>query len=141
MREPDFRQFRNELLASGISPRYVRRAVCELREHYADLVDAEIVSGASPDQAQSTALQLMGDLRDVAVAMRACPQLRSWSNRFPRLAGVVYPLTFVALLPAVPLLAGIAHAPQLARWGACTLLGGIVTASMLLLLQWSILSG
>ena len=141
MREPDFKQFRDELLASGISPRYVRRAVSELREHYADLVDAELESGAGPDQAQGAALQSMGDLRDVAVAIRACPELRSWSNRFPRLAVVIYPLTCMALLPAVPLLAGVAHAPQLARWGACTLLGGIVTASMLLLLQWSILSG
>ncbi|MGI9271416.1 MAG: permease prefix domain 1-containing protein [Woeseiaceae bacterium] len=138
MREPNFRQFQSQLLRVGISPRYVRRTVSELREHLDDLVDAELDAGRDLEDARRAAAQQIGDLREVAVAMRACPELRSWSYRFPRIAVVVYPLTCLALLPAVPVLAGIAHAPQLARWGACMVLGGTVTASMFLLLQLTI---
>lgn len=141
MHEPDFNQLQSELLRVGISPRHVRRTVCELREHLDDLIEAELNSGCSLENARYFAAEQMGDLQDVAIAMRACPELRSWSYRFPRIAIVVYPLTCLALLPAVPVLAGIAHAPQLARWGACMLLGGTVTASIFLLLQLSISLG
>ena len=41
----------------------------------------------------------------------------------------------VAVLPAVPLIAGIANASALGRWMACAILGGLVTATMLLVLQ------
>lgn len=141
MQQPDFRQFRAELLRLGISPRHVRRTVCELREHLEDLVAAELESGNSLADARSVAAEEMGDLQKVAAAMQACPELRSWSYRFPRLAMVVYPLTCLALLPVVPVLAGVAHAQQLARWGACLLTGGVVTASIFLLLQLSISLG
>ena len=94
--------------------------------------------GTTADQ---VAAQQMGDLQDVAVAMQACPELRSWSYRYPRIAVVVYPLTCLALLPAMPVIAGVAHAPQLARWGACMLLGGAVTAAMFLVMQLSISLG
>jgi hypothetical protein len=51
---------------------------------------------------------------------------------------VVYPLTCLALLPAMPVLAGVAHASLLARWTTCVLLGGFVTAAIFLVLQLSI---
>jgi hypothetical protein len=51
------------------------------------------------------------------------------------LALVAYPIACIAALPAVPLIAGVAYAPALARWIGCALLGGPVTASMLLVLQ------
>jgi hypothetical protein len=141
MREPNFKQFQSDLLQVGISPRHVRRTACELREHLDDLVDAEIEAGCSVEDARRVAAQQMGDLQDVAVAMQACPELRSWSYRYPRIAVVVYPLTCLALLPAMPVIAGVAHAPQLARWGACMLLGGAVTAAMFLVMQLSISLG
>jgi hypothetical protein len=51
------------------------------------------------------------------------------------LALVAYPIACIAALPAVPLIAGAAYATALARWIGCALLGGPVTASMLLVLQ------
>jgi len=48
-----------------------------------------------------------------------------------------YPTT-LALLPAVPVMAGIAHVGYLARWLMCIFLGGVVTAAMFLLMQLSI---
>lgn len=141
MREPDFQQLQRELLRVGIAPRHARRTVVELREHLEDLVSASMQDGLDRGSAQQMAARQMGDLQQVAIAMRACPELRSWSYRFPRLALVVYPLTCVALLPTLPLLIGIAHASQVARWTACVLAGGVVTAAIFLLLQLSIVLG
>jgi hypothetical protein len=138
MREPDLQRFETELLRVGIAPRHVRRTVCELREHREDLYFAALDAGEMPDVAERKAAQQMGDLQEVAIAMRACPELRSWSYRFPLLAVVVYPLTCLALLPAMPVLAGVAHASLLARWTTCVLLGGFVTAAIFLVLQLSI---
>jgi hypothetical protein len=138
MPEPDFRKFRSELLQAGIAPRHVRRTVIELHEHIEDLVEAEIAAGCDADVARQNATREMGDLQDIAIAMRACPELQSWSYRYPHLAVVVYPLTCLALIPVYPVIAGVTHAGQLARWSACLFLGGFVTAAMFLILQLSI---
>ena len=138
MPEPDFKQFRSELLQAGISPRHVRRTITELEDHLDDLVDAQLASGCDAATAQRRAGREMGSLTDVAIAMRACPELQSWAYRYPRLAVVVYPLTCLALLPAIPVIAGVAHAPQLARWSACLFMGALVTASIFLILQLAI---
>ena len=81
----------------------------------------------------------MGSLDKLVSEMRSRPELLSWSRRYPRVAVFVYPMTCLALLPVVPVFAGIAHAPLLARWGVSLMFGAMVTASMLLLLQLSIL--
>jgi hypothetical protein len=53
----------------------------------------------------------------------------------------MYPVAYLALLPAVPIFAGIAHAETLARWGLSLVLAGLMTASMLLVMQLAILLG
>ena len=135
---PNFRALEGDLLRAGLAPRQVRRTVTELHEHFEDLVDAGLADGADSFAARQSAAREMGDLRAVATAMRAQPQLRSWAYRYPLVAIVVYPLTYLALLPAVPVFAGVAHASTLVRWGACLILAGVVTASMFLLMQLSI---
>lgn len=139
MRKPDFRQFKTTMLEAGIAPRHARRAVIEIREHYEDIVDARVADGQSRDDAERVATQDIGDLAEIAQAMSAYPELRCWALRFPRLAVVVYPLTCLALLPVAPVFAGVAHAPQVARWSMSLLLGALVTAMMFLVLQLSIL--
>lgn len=141
MHEQDFRQLESELLRVGISPRHVRRTVSELREHVDDLVAAAVNDGYDIGTAQREAAQQMGDLQQVAIAMRAHPELRSWSHRYPLIAILVYPLTCLVLLPVAPVLAGVAHASLLARWLTCMVFGGIVTASIFLILQLSIMPG
>ena len=138
MPEPDFKRFRSELLEAGIAPRYVRRTILELQEHLDDLLAAEMLSACDAATAQRRAGREMGSLADVAIAMRACPELQCWAYRYPRLAIVVYPLTCLALLPIVPIIAGVTHAQHVARWGACLLFGALVTASMFLCLQLAI---
>ncbi len=133
MREPNFKQFRSELMQAGIAPRHIRRTLLELQDHLDDLVEAELASGCNATTARQRASHEMGNLTDVAIAMRACPELQCWAYRYPRLAIVIYPLTCLALLPIVPIIAGVTHGQHVARWGACLLFGALVTASMFLL--------
>ncbi len=135
MPRPNLAELQNELLRAGIAPRHVRRTLGELSDHFEDLIDHALVDGVDLNTAQLRALDDLGDLRDVAKAMRLQPQLRSWAFRFPHLAMVVYPLTFFALKPVM---VGVEHAGHVARWATCILLGGIVTAAIFLFMQLSI---
>ena len=55
-----------------------------------------------------------------------------------RIAALVYPITFLALLPAAPVFLGYTYANYLARWAACLFLSAVVTAGMFLFLQLAI---
>jgi hypothetical protein len=134
----DLSGLRKELLRSGIAPRHVRRTVDELSDHYEDLVEHELTGGATRLEAHARASEILGEIGDIGAAVRARPELRSWAFRFPRVAAFVYPLTFLALLPAAPVFLGYAHATYLARWVACLFLGAVVTAAMFLFLQLAI---
>lgn len=138
MSRPDFDQLRNRLLRSGVAPRHVRRTVEELGAHFDDLVDEALDNGTDRARAERQASEQLGDIDVLADAACARPELRSWAADYPRIAVVVYPLACLAVLPAVPFLAGIANASDVARWIACALLSGLVTATMLLVLQLSI---
>jgi len=138
MPRPDFTEVRRDMLRWGMSPRRVRRTISELDGHFDDLVDGAVAEGADARAARQIALDAIGDLQNVSAAMKNQPELRSWAYRYPHIATVVYPLTFVALLPAVPIIAGVTHASFLARWGFSMVLGALVTAAMFLLLHLSI---
>lgn len=127
--------FRVALLRSGVAPRNVRRAAMELGDHYQDLFEAARVSGVDAAEADRQARARLGDLDSIAAEIAARPELQSWAWKHPRLAVLFYPLACAAVLPAVPLIAGVAHAPALARWIGCAILSGLVTATMLLLMQ------
>ena len=141
MREPDFNGLASQLLEHGIVPRHVHRTVNEIRDHYDDLVDAAVDSGASSREARLQATRELGSMEDLVAQMSARRELKTWAFRYPHAAIVVYPLACLAALPAVPVNAGIANAPLLARWGAALLAAGLFTAALLLVLQLSILFG
>ena len=138
MPRPDFEHFVHELRRAGIAERHIRRAELELSEHFDDLVEDAMRNGHDLCDAELRAAETLGDLDVVGEAIRSQPDLRSWALRWPRLALVVYPLACVAALPAAPVVVGVQNAPALARWATCLLLGGLVTATMLLVLQLSI---
>ena len=138
MRRPDFTHLEADLLQAGIAPVYVGRIVTELGDHFEDLVDAGIDDGLDQAAAERHAEHTLGDMQSVAIAMKRAPQLRSWAWRWPHLALVVYPLACAVALPAAPLIAGAQNAANVARWLACVMLGGFVTAAMFLILQLSI---
>lgn len=141
MREPDFNLLAARLLESGIVPRHAHRTVNELRDHYDDLVTAAVDDGDSNLNARSRAASQLGDMDDFVVQMAARRELKTWAFRYPRVAIFVYPLACLAVLPALPVFAGVAHAGTLARWSASLLVAGLVTASLLLTMQLSILLG
>ena len=141
MREPDFRALRTRLLRGGIAPRHVRRTVRELKDHYHDLVDEATEQGMARDEARRVALDRLGNPDDVASGLLACRELRGWAWRYPMLAAVFYPLACLIALPVVPIRAGVERAPVLAKWGASLVFAGAITASMMLVLQLSILFG
>lgn len=141
MREPDFSVLATRLLESGIAPRHAHRTIDELRDHYDDLVDAAVDKGASRPHARSRAADELGSMDEFVVQMAARRELKTWAFRYPRVAIFVYPLACLAVLPALPVFAGVAHAGTLARWSASLLVAGIVTASLLLTMQLSIVLG
>ncbi len=139
MREPDFNALAQRLLESGITARHAHRTVNELRDHYDDLVDEAVDSGANSKEARSRAMQQLGSMDDFVTAMQSRRELKTWAFRYPHAALVVYPLACLVALPALPVFAGVAHRSTLAKWGASLLAAGVVTAVILLVLQLSIL--
>ena len=131
-------ELRNELLSSGISPSHVVRAVTEISEHFDDLVDAGLENGRDRRDAENLAIDAMGDLKDISVALQVQPELKGWAWHHPRLALMVYPLACIAALPAVPIVAGVQNAAVIARWAVCLLVSGFLTAFLFLVLQLSI---
>ena len=135
----DFKNFERYLLDSGIRRRYARRAVLELNDHLEDLEADSRAQGMDGAAARNEADRRLGDLRDIADEIVQCQDLKTWPYRYPALARVWFPVAYVALLPATPIIAGIERAPAIARWLTCAALGAAVTAAMMLVLQLSIL--
>lgn len=138
MHRLDRRRLRRELSGAGIAPRHVRRTIEELQDHYDDVVEQELEDGADRLTACRHAVERLGQVDDIVAAVRARPELQSWAFRFPRLAALVYPLTFVALLPAAPVFIAYANASLVVRWTTCLFLSALVTAGLFLLLQLAI---
>lgn len=141
MPRPDFRRLQRELRAIGMASNGIRRTISELGDHFDDIVEHAVQDGMDRPAAEAAAIEQLGPLQEIAIEARRHPELRGWAYRFPRLALVVYPITCLALLPAVPVFAGIANVAQLARWMACMFVSGLVTAAIMLVLQLSIVLG
>ncbi len=141
VREPDFTTLAARLIDTGISPRHAHRTVNEVRDHFDDLVDAAVDSGADSRRARRQAAKQFGSLDDFVADMASRRELKTWAFRHPRIAVIVYPLACLAVLPAAPVMVGIAHAPAVLRWGTSLLAAGFVTATIFLVLQLSILLG
>ena len=138
MPRPDLRRLRADLLRSGVAPRHVKRAELELGDHFEDLVDDGLAAGMDLPEAESRAVRTLGSIDRIADEIRSRRELQSWAACYPRLALVFYPLACIAVLPVVPVIAGVANANHVGRWIACAVMSGLVTAAMLLVLQLSI---
>ena len=141
MRDADFHALSTRLRRLGIAPGHAHRAVDELRDHYADLVEDAVDAGASCSDARSLAAERLGAVDDFVAEMTSRRELKTWPYRYPHLAVVVFPLGCLVMLPAIPVFAGIANAATLARWGLSLLVAGLVTAAMMLVMWSSIILG
>jgi hypothetical protein len=109
MREIRLDKLGERLLRSGVAPRHVRRALFELKGHFADLVDELQSKGCSRAESESQAWVRLGSDDTFVASVLARPELRSWAHRWPWLAFAVLPLvTFIALFVlSMVLLAGV----------------------------------
>lgn len=78
-----FHDLRERLLRAGVAPRHVRRYLCELTDHLADLRTEELHAGHSAADAESTALSRLGSMDDLAKAMIEQRHFQSWCARAP----------------------------------------------------------
>lgn len=141
MPDPDFEGLRNRLLYAGIAPYHARRTILELQEHHADLQDELIRGGFEQCDAQIEASRQLGPLDVIADLVIARTELRRWTYRYPRIGRIVLPIACALVLPAAPLIAGIAYASAIARWSAIMSLSAMITAVMFLAIQMSITLG
>ena len=141
MREFDFAELHEQLLEHGIRPDCARRATFELQDHYDDIVEERIASGTSEEDARRDAAAALGTVETLVAGMTARRELKTWIYQFPLVAIVFYRLACLVALPATPVLAGIAHAPVIARWGLSLVAAGVLTATLLLTMQLLILFG
>jgi hypothetical protein len=93
-----FNALTERLLRGGVARRHARRAVLELREHYADLVDELRGRGATPAEIEAQALERLGTDEAFVSHMLERPELRSFAYRRPFVAFTLLPLLgFVVL--------------------------------------------
>ncbi len=78
-----FVELRERLLRAGVAPRHVRRYLDELTDHVADLREEEVGAGKAGIEAENAALERLGNAEQLAEAMMARPELRTWSARAP----------------------------------------------------------
>ena len=141
MPEPNFENLHCHLLNAGVSPRFVRRTLTELRDHYDDLKLDIVGQGVSVQEAAHIAGRQLGKLDVIAAQVTSRKELRRWSYRYPLMGRLALPLLCVVALPIAPLMAGANHAQALVRWGAILMLSAFITASLFLAMQLSISLG
>ena len=138
MPDDTFAELKDQLLASGVAPRHVRRIVAELDDHYSDLMTEALARGDSQASARDFALCRIGDQSAIAERMLEDAAFKTWVYRYPRVARVYLPVAYALLLPAAPLFAGFANPGVVARWGAALMLSAGITALMFLSMQLAI---
>lgn len=139
MRKSDFKTLPNRLLKCGINPQHAHRVVGELQDHYDDLVIEAVTDGADKRTARHRAMSKLGETDEFVRQLSARRELKTWPFRHPNVATIVYPLACIAMLPAVPVLVGIAHRSAILRWSKSLLAAGLITTTTFLAMQVSIL--
>jgi hypothetical protein len=137
MHEQAFGRLRGMLVAGGVAPRHVQRLLTELSEHCEDLERDAMAAGMTAAEARDEALRSLGSETVLAEAVLARTELKGWSGRWPRTARALEEL---AALPAMPLAFCADHSAVIARWSASCGLALLMTGSLLLSLQWIILT-
>jgi len=132
MPDPQFDELRKQLLGGGVSPRFIERTVLELREHYCDIEQDALESGATPAEAAAYARRALGDEQAIAGAVLARPELRDWSRQWPRAAACLGTLVAMAVLPVAPVVYCAYRGQSIARWSVSVSLAFLFTAAFLL---------
>jgi len=135
MPEPTFEELHRQLSNGGVAPRFISRTLLELQEHYRDLESEGLRLGLTAAAAARSARAQLGDEQAIARAVLARPELRTWTQDWPRLAAGLPMALWVALLPAVSVVYCVDHGATIARWSLSAGLAVLVTAALMLGLQ------
>jgi hypothetical protein len=113
--------YRERLLCAGVAPRHVQRYVRELKDHYEDVLRAELTQGVDLATAQRSAGARLGTEDSLAQSVLERPELRSRSARFPGLVFGVGPVVTwlgiaLALICAARLIPEGTGGPAAPRW-------------------------
>ena len=96
------------------------------------MITMQISSGSERPAAAVEALRRLGQQDGIAAAVLAKPELRSWSHRWLRLAGLMSHALLLLLLPVVPVVACAQRGPAIVRWSVSISLGTAITGGFLL---------
>ncbi len=138
MPKVSLQSLRTSLQDGGVSSVYINRLMAELDDHYADLEREERTSGNERPAAAVEALRRLGQQDAIAAAVLAKPELRSWSDRWPWLAGLMSQVLLLLLLPVIPVVACAQRGPAIVRWSVSISLGTAFTGGLLLVMAQSI---
>ncbi len=133
-----FGKLQSELLESGVKPKHAQRITLELADHFEDLRLEALSQGVTAAQAQYQAEQRIGEQGALAERILEQTEFKTWIYRYPRVARIYLPVACALLLPVAPVFTGMANPTMVARWGAALMLGGTITAAMLLGMQLAI---
>lgn len=136
--EQHFDRLEKRLVGAGIRPGEALSLVDELHDHYEDVLEELLAEGLSSSAASEVALQRLGSPEAIAARASDYDVLKCWWRRFPRAALVVYPLACAAVLPAVPVIAGVRHRAAIGRWLSCVAGSALVTATILFVLNFAL---
>lgn len=120
MSEVNLNELRRAMLRGGVAPRYVRRTVAELQQHFQDLEQQALASGADQDEARRQARRRLGDENTLLDSILSRHELKSWSARYPRSIYLLSPIAALILVMAL----SIAGAGALAGTGLLSVQGG-----------------
>lgn len=112
----ELQQIRQALLRGGVAPRIVKRGIAELQDHHADIRDALIKEGQTPEQASAEAAVRVGDLQEIARDTLSRKELKSRISRWPKTTlllgpALLFPAT--AVLVVLFIVALVSLFPQL----------------------------
>jgi len=104
MLEQELKELKNTMLKSGVSPRYVRRTLKELQDHYSDIKTSLLSSGLDEKEAALQAQQQLGDLRTIADKAVSQKELRSFISMHPKMFFIMSPIVVYLVLAALGVL-------------------------------------
>lgn len=125
-----------QLLALGVSPKYVSRLASELEDHYQDLEAEALRFGVPPEEASTDAKRRLGAFSAIASEFVKRPELGSWLHRSPWLARSLRALVAVYVPAFAAVQAARRNHYAMLRYTAATTGGTGVTLALFLLMTW-----
>lgn len=100
---------RIEMLKGGVNPRYVKRTIRELYDHYIDLKHNLVNEGIEEIDAELQAENKIGDLNKITKEIINKKELQSWISLHPKIVFLVTPVLLypLALVACIFLLIGV----------------------------------